>query len=67
MSFRGGKREGAGRKPMGETKQIKLTLRSEDWEWIEECVQYGHAASRSELIRNIIQEAKGGVSGGRCN
>lgn len=56
MSFRGGKREGAGRKPYGVTKKITLMLKDEDWDWIDECVQSGKAGSRSEMIRKIIEK-----------
>ncbi|WP_282942206.1 ribbon-helix-helix domain-containing protein [Paenibacillus sp. RC67] len=51
---RGGPREGAGRKRMGTTKKISLTLTDEVWESIEKECQ-NHQASRSEMIRAIIE------------
>lgn len=54
----GGARDGAGRKPIGESKTISLTLSKEAWEWLDESIANGHAASRSELIRNIVHSAK---------
>lgn len=57
-SYWGGKREGAGRPPIGETKPIKLTLSNEHWDWIEDEIKKGHASSRSEFIRDIISFAK---------
>lgn len=61
-SYWGGKREGAGRPAIGETKQIKLTLTKESWEWIQECVENEHAGSRSEFLRDIIEFARTGRS-----
>lgn len=60
QNFRGGKREGAGRPRIGETKQVKLTLPAETWEWIESCVDNEHASSRSEFLRDIIEFARTG-------
>lgn len=60
MDFRGGAREGAGRKAIGTSKQISLTLPQDTWEWIDKCVEEGQAASRSELLRKIIHERKEG-------
>lgn len=56
--FWGGKREGAGRKAIGVTKKISLTLPGSTWEWLDEAIENEHARSRSELIREIIEEAK---------
>ena len=51
---RGGLREGAGRKNIGVTKKVSLTLTDDLWEILEK-----HCAdkkqSRSEVIRNIIE------------
>lgn len=58
---RGGNRPGAGRPPIGETKVIKLTLPVDGWEWIEESVSNGHAASKSEFMRDIIEFARTGL------
>jgi hypothetical protein len=54
MSARGGLREGAGRKTIGVTKKISLTLPEELWERFEQqCLE--HKASRSEVIRSIME------------
>lgn len=55
---RGGKREGAGRKAIGSTKSIKLTLSNESWEWIDSAIENGHASTRSEFLRNIVEFAR---------
>lgn len=50
---RGGLREGAGRKGIGVTKKVSLTLTEEIWAKMEiHCTD--HNLSRSELIRNIL-------------
>ncbi|NMO94288.1 ribbon-helix-helix domain-containing protein [Paenibacillus lemnae] len=53
MFTRGGIREGSGRKSIGVTKKISLTLPEELWAEIE---KHGteHQQSRSEVIRNIL-------------
>lgn len=56
----GGKREGAGRPRIGQTKSMKLTLTDDSWEWIDENIKNGHAASRSEFLREIIEFARTG-------
>ncbi|MGY4762696.1 hypothetical protein ACVNS2_24255 [Paenibacillus caseinilyticus] len=51
---RGGPRRGAGRKGIGETKKISLTLAPATWEELERrCGEAG--VSRSELLRSIIE------------
>lgn len=51
---RGGLREGAGRKGIGVTKKISLTLTDELWEKIEnQCAD--NKQSRSKVIRHIIE------------
>ncbi len=51
---RGGHREGAGRKSMGETKKISLTLTEDMWAKFEQhCAD--HQLSRSEAIRGLIE------------
>lgn len=53
MFTRGGLREGAGRKNIGVTKKVSLTLTDDVWGKIEKyCMD--HKLSRSEVIRNII-------------
>ncbi|MFD0591161.1 hypothetical protein ACFQZE_24485 [Paenibacillus sp. GCM10027627] len=54
----GGVRERAGRPKIGTTRQIKLTLTDETWQWIEDAVANKHADNRSEFLRNIIEHAK---------
>lgn len=54
MFSRGGPRYGAGRKGIGETKKISLTLTKDIWEDLENrCTTSG--LSRSEVIRGIIE------------
>lgn len=54
MSARGGLREGAGRKSIGITKKVSLTLTEELWDKIEkECSE--HQLSRSEWLRTRIE------------
>jgi hypothetical protein len=48
---RGGARPGAGRKRIGTTRTIKLTLPDEDWAFLQLI-----APTPSEAIRNIIQQ-----------
>ncbi|KOP68352.1 hypothetical protein AMS62_26200 [Bacillus sp. FJAT-18019] len=51
---RGGLREGAGRKSIGITKKISLTLTDDMWERLEkECINSNQ--SRSQVIRNMIE------------
>ena len=51
---RGGLREGSGRKSIGVTKKISLTLTEENWRKIEsDCIDKN--LSRSEVIRSILQ------------
>ncbi|WP_174818563.1 ribbon-helix-helix domain-containing protein [Paenibacillus kobensis] len=57
MSFtRGGARMGAGRKPVGETRKVSITLTPELWQEIDrQCEQQG--CSRSEWLRGMIEDA----------
>lgn len=51
---KGGLREGAGRKNIGVTKKISLTLTEDMWDKIEKhCTDNNQ--SRSEAIRNMIE------------
>lgn len=51
---RGGLREGSGRKSIGVTKKVSLTLTEEMWEKLEDdCAD--NKISRSEAIRNILE------------
>ena len=51
---RGGPREGAGRKGIGMTKKVSLTLTKDTWEEIDrECEDL--AISRSSFLRNMIE------------
>ncbi|REE78682.1 ribbon-helix-helix CopG family protein [Paenibacillus taihuensis] len=51
---RGGLREGSGRKSIGVTKKVSLTLTDEIWEMIEkQCAD--NEQSRSEVIRTILE------------
>ncbi|XEC93502.1 CopG family ribbon-helix-helix protein [Paenibacillus tarimensis] len=54
MFARGGPRAGAGRKGIGETRKISLTLKKEMWDELERrCSAAGR--SRSEFIRDMIE------------
>jgi hypothetical protein len=56
MFSRGGPRAGAGRKGIGETKKVSLTLTKEIWDELENrCSASG--LSRSEVIRRIIESS----------
>lgn len=52
---RGGSRKGAGRKPIGITRKISLTLPQECWEEIDRYCQKGDY-SVSEVLRSIIED-----------
>jgi hypothetical protein len=51
----GGARTGAGRKPIGVTRKISLTLPEECWDEIDRCCGKGDY-SVSEVLRSIIEE-----------
>lgn len=51
---RGGLREGAGRKSIGTTRKVSLTLPDDIWERLETDCKSNNQ-SRSEVIRNIIE------------
>lgn len=54
--MRGGKREGAGRKPIGTTKKVSLTLPDALWKNIERlCDREGKKCG--ELLREIVEKA----------
>jgi hypothetical protein len=54
MFSRGGPRAGAGRKGIGQTKKVSLTLTKEIWDELEmRCTESGR--SRSEIIRDMIE------------
>lgn len=58
---RGGLREGAGRKNIGVTKKVSLTLSDELWgEFEKYCTE--NNVSRSEAIRTIIESYYGSQS-----
>lgn len=64
----GGARAGAGRKPIGVTRKISLTLPEECWDEIDRCCGKGDY-SVSEVLRHIIealcyQPIKGALSTG---
>lgn len=50
---RGGSREGAGRKGIGVTKKLSLTLPEEAWERFDEACRTT-SRSKSELLREIV-------------
>lgn len=47
----GGKREGAGRKPLGVTKKVSITLHKDIWDYIE---KDKGALTMSAYLRNIL-------------
>ncbi|MBD2869354.1 ribbon-helix-helix domain-containing protein [Paenibacillus arenilitoris] len=54
MFARGGPREGAGRKGIGETRKVSVTLTKETWSAFEQrCGELG--CSKSELFRGLIE------------
>jgi len=53
---RGGSRKGAGRKPIGITRKVSLTLPQEYWDEIDRCCQRGDY-SVSEVLRSIIEDS----------
>ncbi|WP_338554257.1 ribbon-helix-helix protein, CopG family [Paenibacillus sp. KS-LC4] len=55
---RGGLREGSGRKSIGVTKKVSLTVTEEIWDKIEnQCKD--NKQSRSEVIRSILESYYG--------
>lgn len=54
-SNKGGVRKGAGRKPIGITRKISLTLPQECWEEIDRYCHKGDY-SVSEVLRSIIED-----------
>ncbi|MFF2482406.1 hypothetical protein [Paenibacillus sp. NPDC058071] len=52
---KGGSRKGAGRKPIGVTRKISLTLPQSLWEEIDRCCHRGDH-SVSEVLRSIIED-----------
>jgi metal-responsive CopG/Arc/MetJ family transcriptional regulator len=52
---RGGKREGAGRKAIGETRKVSLTLPTELWSEIEFLCEYD-GESQSKVIRKMLEK-----------
>lgn len=54
-SKRGGNRKGAGRKPIGVTRKISLTVPQEYWDQIDRYCHRGDY-SVSEVIRSIIED-----------
>ncbi|MBK5431634.1 CopG family transcriptional regulator [Bacillus sp. TH25] len=51
---RGGKREGAGRKAIGVTRKVSLTLPTELWSEIEFLCEYD-GGSQSKVIRKMLE------------
>lgn len=52
---KGGPRAGAGRKPIGVTRKISLTLPQPYWDEIDRCCSKGDY-SISEVLREIIED-----------
>lgn len=56
VSKQGGARTGAGRKPIGVTRKISLTLPEECWKEIDRCCGRGDY-SVSEVLRSMIEDS----------
>lgn len=54
--MKGGKREGAGRKRIGKSKQIVLTLPDEAWEALERKLNR-EGKKQAEFIRELVEKA----------
>jgi hypothetical protein len=54
LSTKGGLREGAGRKSIGVTKKVSITLTEEIWEKLEEHCSI-RQLSRSEALRHMLE------------
>ncbi|MCC3372631.1 hypothetical protein [Cohnella sp. REN36] len=54
MDARGGLREGAGRKGIGTTKKVSMTLADELWARLDS-YSAEHGLSRSEALRRILE------------
>lgn len=55
LSLRGGKRENAGRKPIGVTRKVSLTFPSEGWEFLDsKCGKGKEYASVSDYFRALM-------------
>lgn len=55
---RGGKREGSGRKQIGITKKVSLTLTEQEWQEIDQEITSGSVGSVSEYFRNLHNRKK---------
>lgn len=53
LSLRGGVRERAGRKPIGNSRKISITLPAEDWAHIDRLVEQGRVGSYSDYFRQL--------------
>lgn len=53
MDFRGGSRPGAGRKSIGDTKRLSITLPPGEWDKIDKLIQLGHAKNYADYFRNM--------------
>lgn len=65
----GGKREGAGRKPVGSTKRVALTLPDEIWEEVEQYKKkwdFGMAQTIRRMIEVFLLERDEETSGLKC-
>lgn len=63
---RGGPRDGAGRKAIGQTKKLSLTLPEPSWAELErQCAERGW--SKSEFIRHMLLERFAQTAGKEAN
>ncbi|MDY8049656.1 transcriptional regulator [Paenibacillus polymyxa] len=55
----GGAREGAGRKKIGTSRALRITLPDEEWERIDSLIAAGQASNMSEYFRLLqLQSAR---------
>lgn len=53
---RGGVRPGAGRKRIGEKRQVSITLPDSEWEMIDKMLEVGQYSSYSEYFRTLHEQ-----------
>lgn len=54
LSLRGGRREGSGRKPIGERRTLAITLPPEKWAELEADIEKGNYKNMVHLFRSLV-------------